>query len=77
MGLQNLTCFRCEQPGHIAAECDEMKPAASRAEHEARIARYVTRWQDGGITEWQKRKWIAAENHMYYGGQCKPELRKT
>lgn len=58
-------CFRCREPGHIAAECGELIPAASKAEHEARIARYVQRWWDGDITAWQKQQAIRTENEMW------------
>lgn len=59
------SCWRCERPGHVAAECGEIAPAASRKEHDARIARYVERWQDGKITLSQKRAWIEMENRMW------------
>ena len=77
MGLENITCFRCDRTGHIAADCDELKPAASKDEHEARIARYVQRYWDGEITDWQKRQSIATENKMWYGDKCRTELRKA
>ena len=77
MGLENITCFRCDRTGHIAADCDELKPATSKDEHEARIARYVARWMDGEIADWQKRQAIAAENKMWYGDKCRTELRKA
>jgi hypothetical protein len=77
MGLENLTCFRCLSRGHIAADCGELKPATSKAEHEARIARYVTRWTDGDITEWQKREYIRQENKLWYDGKVPSRLRSN
>ncbi len=55
-----LVCWRCEQPGHAAADCTP-EPAATRQELQARIDRYVGRWQEFEITTSQKRNWIAAE----------------
>lgn len=57
-------CWRCEMPGHVAAECDR-PPAATRAELEARIARYVERWIAKAIKPEQKRAWITAENKAF------------
>lgn len=72
-----LICFRCQQPGHIAADCPELRPATSKAEHEGRIAAYIQPYWDGHLTEWQKRKAIAEENKMWYGEKCRPELRNA
>lgn len=58
-------CWRCEEPGHVAAECDQVRPAATRKEHEARIARLVERWHAGRITTSQKRAWIEMENRLW------------
>jgi len=66
MGIENIKCFRCEKLGHIAAECAELFPAATAAEHQARIARYVERWINHEITEYQKRAFITAENEMWH-----------
>lgn len=57
-------CWRCEMPGHVAAECDR-PPATTRAELEARRTRYVDRWIARQITPEQKRAWIQAENRMF------------
>jgi hypothetical protein len=59
-------CYRCGDYGHIALDCPLAAPAASRAEHEGRIAAYIRRWQDGDITIHQKRRWITEENAMGY-----------
>lgn len=60
----DVTCWRCEQPGHAAAEC-QRPPAATRKEHTARIDRYRDRWINGEIETVQKRQWIAAENRAF------------
>lgn len=77
MTLENLVCFRCQQPGHIAADCPEQRPATSREEHDGRIAAYIQRYWDGDLTGWQKRRAIAEENRMWYGSKCRPELRNA
>lgn len=61
-----LACWRCEAPGHTAAEC-QPPPAATRKELHARIDRYRQRWEDGDITLNQKRKFIAAEMRAFNG----------
>lgn len=58
-------CFRCEMPGHVAADCAELKPAQDRKDHDDRIKRYVERWTNGEITLQQKRKFIEMENRMW------------
>jgi hypothetical protein len=65
-------CFRCGEPGHVAAECGEQRPASSRAEHLARIAAYQQRfqnWLDGtGSIRWtpeEKKRCIEMENRMW------------
>jgi hypothetical protein len=35
------SCHRCRQPGHWAADCPYAVPAASKAEHQWRIALFV------------------------------------
>lgn len=75
MTLANLRCFRCDQPGHLAADCPEQMPAATRAEHEARIAEYIRRFIDGEWDARAKRNAISAENRMWYGSECRPALR--
>ena len=59
-------CFKCGLPGHWAAHCPLNYPAATRAEHEARIARIVERWDRGfGITTHQKMTLIKQENELW------------
>jgi hypothetical protein len=64
-------CYRCEKFGHLIADCPELQPAASKAEHERRIALYLQRlnnWLDGtGGVKWtpeQKTRAITTENAM-------------
>ena len=57
-------CWRCEEPGHAAAEC-QRPPAKTRNELHARIERYVDRWLAGSIDTIQKRQFIAAENRAF------------
>ena len=53
-------CWRCEQPGHVAAEC-QPEPAETKKDLARRIDRLVERWQKFDITRDQKRTWIAME----------------
>jgi hypothetical protein len=55
-----VTCWRCEEPGHVAAEC-KREPAKTRQQLSQRIRRYVELWNEGLITTAQKAKWIAGE----------------
>lgn len=66
MGLENLDCFRCEQRGHIAAECDQLKPAATYSEHLARIDTIRMRFLEFEITPEQKYRLIEAENDLWH-----------
>lgn len=66
------SCFRCGTPGHYAAQCPELRPAADRNEHKARIDAYRQRfanWIEGtGLIRWtpeQKASAIEAENRMH------------
>lgn len=56
-----VICWRCEEYGHVADDCPRPAPK-TRKERDARIDRYVERWQRQLITTAQKRKWIAMEN---------------
>jgi hypothetical protein len=65
-------CFRCGQLGHIASECDELRPAQTRAEHLARLAEYQQRFQNWleGIpgVKWtpeEKTRAITEENRLW------------
>lgn len=53
-------CWRCEQPGHVAADC-RRPPAATRRELDDRIERHKERWISGAITIEMKRQFITAE----------------
>ncbi len=65
-------CFRCGKPGHWASKCDELIPAADKAEHEARLDLYRERWETGQWTPQQKWAAISAENRMWHGDKCTP-----
>jgi hypothetical protein len=56
-------CFRCNGLDHWADSCPELMPVTTKAEHEARIAKYVE-WlvEERRITVHQKRALIEAEN---------------
>lgn len=58
--MQPLACWRCELPGHVAAEC-QPSPARTKNELYQRIDRLVDRWIAGDIRPEQKQQWIAAE----------------
>lgn len=59
-----ITCWRCEQPGHVAAEC--ARPAAgNRRQLYERVDRYIERWIAKEITTEQKREWITAERNAF------------
>ena len=65
-------CFRCGKPGHLIAQCDELRPAASLAEHLARLAAYQQRFQNwlegAGHPRWtpeMKTRAIETENRMW------------
>ena len=69
MALENLDCFRCGQLGHIAADCDQLKPAATYSEHLARIDTIRMRFLEFEITPEQKRRLIEAENQLWKAGK--------
>jgi len=61
-----VVCWRCEEFGHLADECDRA-PAKNRKELGDRIARHVERWDAGKgvITLAQKKKFITAEINQF------------
>jgi hypothetical protein len=65
-------CWRCELPGHAAADC-QRPPPRTRKELDARIQRHVERWDSGYgvITTTQKQKYIAMEIKAYEKGKAK------
>lgn len=62
--MLDVTCWRCEQPGHGYADC-QRPPARDRKELYLRIERYKERWIAGEIGTVQKRQFIAAENREF------------
>lgn len=67
-----VSCWRCEEYGHVAAEC-QREPAETRQELGERISRYLERWDAGYgvITTAQKTKWIEDEIRMFPNGKAK------
>lgn len=67
-----IECWRCEKPGHVAAEC-QPEPATTIKELHQRINRLVERWNAGygEITTAQKVKWIGMEKRAYEKGKAK------
>lgn len=61
------TCRRCGQPGHWQDDpaCPLLQPAVSKAAHLARIDRFVERYWEFEITDWQKREFITTENAIW------------
>lgn len=68
-----MHCYRCGLPGHHAANCPELQPAATETEHRQRIATYVQRWIDNQISETEKRRLVAAEYGLW--NQAKTDRR--
>jgi hypothetical protein len=71
----SFRCFHCFETGHRHEECPLRVPAASEAEHLARIDTYVSLWHDGLITREAKRIAISTENIMWHGADCRAALR--
>jgi hypothetical protein len=74
LSLENLQCFRCDKYGHVAAECTEFTRAATKAEHESRIAAIVARWPHE-IDTLRKRQLISQENQLWYGDKLPAALK--
>lgn len=62
-------CFHCLQAGHWQDDCPLLIPAASRKQHEQRIAEFTRRLGDGEIGPVAKRKMIEKENAMWKAKQ--------
>jgi hypothetical protein len=68
----NGNCFRCGDEGHWADHCGWLVKAATRTEHEKRLARILQRWHDWEITGMttREKKWlITEENKLWHGKQ--------
>lgn len=55
-----IVCWRCEQPGHYAADC-QPPPAKTETELRERITRYMELVMTGRITLTTKRRWVTSE----------------
>jgi len=77
LSLENLQCFRCEEYGHIAAECTQLTRAATQAEHIVRITEIVARWERGEIDTIRKRQLINHENRLWHGENLPAALRRN
>jgi hypothetical protein len=60
-----VECWRCELPGHVAAEC-QPKPAKTETELKERFARYMELRISGRISTATKRAWVKADWKAYY-----------
>lgn len=67
-------CYRCGDPNHWADLCPHNERAATKKEHEARIAGYVQRWTDGEILSREKQQMISEENKLWHGDKCRPAI---
>jgi hypothetical protein len=63
--LAAIRCYRCSEPGHKVADCPELKPAATYAEHLDRIALYGQRHAAGTWTREEKEQAIIREIRMW------------
>ena len=45
--------------------------------HTAELDRIISRWRDGDLTTWAKRRAIADENERYYGDQAAAWMTRT
>lgn len=69
-------CYRCGSPDHWADSCPHNARAATRREHETRIAGYVGMYISGEIAQHEKQRMIQAENELWYGENMPPGLRR-
>jgi hypothetical protein len=61
----DVECWRCERPGHVAAEC-QPPPAKTETELRERFARYMELRIAGRISTARKRDWVKAEWKAFY-----------
>lgn len=74
--IENLRCFRCDEPGHVAAECTTLSRAADWKEHLSRIDAIKRRFLDGDIKVAVKTRLIKAENESWYGKNIPAALNR-
>lgn len=72
-----MECFKCHDYGHAQRDCPWNTPAQTKTEHKERIAAIVALWVNDVISMLEKRRAIAAENQLYYGGSCPAHLLKV
>lgn len=68
MPANDGNCFKCGEPGHWIDHCGWLTVAATRAEHENRLARILQRWHDWettGMTTREKQRLIREENELW------------
>jgi hypothetical protein len=69
-----IVCWRCEQPGHIAAECTP-PPAKTETELKARFARYMELRIAGRISTATKRAWVTSEWKAFNDRKAKEKAK--
>jgi hypothetical protein len=73
--LTSITCYECHQPGHIAANCPQLRQADGYDEHIARVTEHVDDWIESKTSIEEKRRRIGQENRLWYGESCPRSLR--
>lgn len=63
--MNALECFHCLQPGHWQDDCPLLVPAASKKEHEQRIAEFTRRFVELEIGPKAKTRMIEKENQLW------------
>lgn len=65
MNASYAECFHCQTIGHWRDDCPLLIPAATRKQHDERIAEFVRRLGEGEIGPVAKRRMIETENRMW------------